>query len=76
VQVRGSFPGLNDGFRQKPAKEVKPASRSGNATRSLQRESQQTAINPKRRRQLTQNAPSITNPFGKLQGLVGKALRG
>jgi len=70
VQTRGAFPELNQGYK-------KSQSRSGNSLRSIkQTEGQSAVAPPKKRRQLTEQRPSNSNPFASLQGLAAKALRG
>lgn len=57
---------------------MKPTSKTGTAMRQLQKSANTDGIAPpKKRRQLTaQPAPKPGNPFGGLNALVGKALKG
>lgn len=65
------------GRRQQRASNVKPESRTPNSEKALQKATRDTAIGPpKKRRQLSAKPAQTGNPFGALNSLVGKALKG
>jgi hypothetical protein len=71
MQTRGTFPALNGGSRNPIASQ----SSSAASVRGLVKgQTPTTVAPPKRRRQLTAQAPQVGNPFAQLHGLVGRAL--
>lgn len=65
MQLRGTFPQLNSGMGRR---------KLPNPGRNIPKDT--TTPRPRRRQQLTQQAPKTTNPFQGMSGLIQKALRG